>query len=114
MSDYISESEALSDWEDDNCVVDDDDCEFIEFPLTDSEYHDIIEHLHKKNQFRFRRNKVNNKKIQNRYKENINTCVGNLIKCPICGTEFVKKVKQQKFCCIKCKNKYHNKRQVYY
>lgn len=34
--------------------------------------------------------------------------------CPMCGKKFVKKVYQQKFCSIKCKNNYHNKRQRYY
>lgn len=32
-------------------------------------------------------------------------------RCPMCGKKFVKKVRQQKFCYIKCKNNYHNKRQ---
>ena len=40
--------------------------------------------------------------------------VGTECRCPMCGKKFVKKVYQQKFCCIKCKNNYHNKRQVYY
>lgn len=40
--------------------------------------------------------------------------VGSECRCPMCGKKFVKKVYQQKFCCIKCKNNYHNKRQVYY
>lgn len=40
--------------------------------------------------------------------------VGTECRCPMCGKTFVKKVYQQKFCCIKCKNNYHNKRQVYY
>ena len=40
--------------------------------------------------------------------------VGTECRCPMCGKKFVKKVYQQKFCCIKCKNNYQNKRQVYY
>ena len=111
--DYVSESEALADWEDDNCIVDIDD-DFVDRPLDDWEYQKAIEYLRYKNQFRFRKKKVNNKTIQNLYEKNTNKKVGELIKCPICGTEFVKKVKQQKFCCIDCKNKYHNKRQIYY
>lgn len=40
--------------------------------------------------------------------------VGTECHCPMCGKKFAKKVYQQKFCCIKCKNNYHNRRQVYY
>ena len=36
--------------------------------------------------------------------------VGTECHCPMCGKKFIKKVYQQKFCCIKCKNNYHNKR----
>lgn len=47
-------------------------------------------------------------------KRNEKAKVGTECHCPMCGKKFVKKVYQQKFCCIKCKNNYHNKRQVYY
>ena len=40
--------------------------------------------------------------------------IGSECRCPMCGKKFVKKVYQQKFCCIRCKNNYHYKRQVYY
>lgn len=47
-------------------------------------------------------------------KRNEKAKVGTECRCPMCGKKFMKKVYQQKFCCIKCKNNYHNKRQVYY
>lgn len=40
--------------------------------------------------------------------------VGEECRCPMCGKKFAKKSYQQKFCGIKCKNNYHNKRQYYY
>lgn len=35
---------------------------------------------------------------------------GEVVKCPVCGTEFEKKSYQQKFCSLKCKDKHHNKK----
>ena len=40
--------------------------------------------------------------------------IGEECRCPMCGKKSIKKSYQQKFCKIKCKNNYHNKRQYYY
>ena len=40
--------------------------------------------------------------------------IGEECRCPMCGKKFIKKSYQQKFCKIKCRNNYHNKRQYYY
>jgi hypothetical protein len=34
--------------------------------------------------------------------------IGCRIQCPTCGNRVIKKVKQQKFCGTKCKDRYHN------
>ena len=51
--------------------------------------------------------------MKNQYKINKESKVGELYKCPSCGTEFVKKHYQQAFCKSKpktvCKDKYWNK-----
>lgn len=52
--------------------------------------------------------------IESPKKRNEKSKVGSYCRCPMCGKKFIKKVYQQKFCCIKCKNNYHNKRQIYY
>lgn len=57
--------------------------------------------------------KLNNS-IEAPKKRNEKAKVGEMCRCPMCGKKFSKKVYQQKFCCNKCKVKYHNKRQVYY
>lgn len=49
-----------------------------------------------------------NTKIQ--YKTNKSAKTGDLIKCPVCGAEFKKKIYQQVFCCSKCKDAYWNKK----
>lgn len=51
--------------------------------------------------------------IESPRKRNERAKIGDTCRCPICGKKFLKKTYQQKFCCIRCKNKYHNKRQVY-
>ena len=42
------------------------------------------------------------------YKTNKEAKVGEEIECPICHTKFVKRQYSQAFCCIKCKDKFHN------
>ena len=42
------------------------------------------------------------------YLANKSAKVGELIKCPICGTEFKKKQYSQAFCCTHCKDTYWN------
>lgn len=62
---------------------------------------------------RYRVKKLDNSiEVPKRRNEKAN--VGAEIRCPMCHKKFVKKTYQQKFCCIRCKNNYHNKRQVYY
>ena len=39
-----------------------------------------------------------------------NAKVGETITCANCGKKMVKKTYQQKFCCDRCKIKYHNRR----
>lgn len=62
---------------------------------------------------RYRVKEINNSQEAPK-RRNENAKVGTECHCPMCGKKFIKKVYQQKFCCIKCKNNYHNKRQVYY
>lgn len=47
-------------------------------------------------------------------KRNAKAKVGTECRCPMCHKKFIKKTYQQRFCCIKCKNNFHNKRQRYY
>lgn len=62
---------------------------------------------------RYRVKRINNsQEVPKRRNEKAK--VGTECRCPMCGKKFAKKVYQQKFCCIKCKNNYHNRRQVYY
>lgn len=42
------------------------------------------------------------------YEVNHVTNVGSMIKCPNCHKNFIKKTYNQKFCCTKCKDNYHN------
>ncbi len=44
------------------------------------------------------------------YKRNKEAKCGTLIKCPICGKEFVKKQWQQAFCCSEHKDKFWNRK----
>lgn len=44
------------------------------------------------------------------YKSNKNAKVKDAIPCPVCGKVFVKKQYAQAFCCVACKDDYHNKR----
>ena len=43
------------------------------------------------------------------YKENKNASVGTLIECPVCHKKFIKKQYSQAFCCLQCKDKFHNR-----
>lgn len=47
-------------------------------------------------------------KRKERYLANKKAKCGEMIICPICGTEFKKKQYSQAFCCSTCKDKYHN------
>ncbi len=62
---------------------------------------------------RYRVKRLDNS-IETPKRRNAKARVGDKCRCPMCGKLFTKKSYQQKFCCIICKNKYHNKRQVYY
>lgn len=62
---------------------------------------------------RYRIREINNSQEAPK-KRNEKARIGADCGCPMCGKKFVKKVYQQKFCSIKCKNNYHNKRQRYY
>ena len=42
------------------------------------------------------------------YRKNKIAKVGEIIECPICHTKFKKKQYSQAFCCIQCKDKFHN------
>lgn len=44
------------------------------------------------------------------YKVNKEAKVGEIIVCPVCGREFVKKQYSQVFCCGECKDKFWNRR----
>lgn len=63
--------------------------------------------------YRSRKPKLNNS-IEAPKARNEKAKIGEECKCPMCGKKFIKKSYQQKFCKIKCKNNYHNKRQYYY
>lgn len=69
------------------------------------------DHLYSMNRYRIKHLGLG---IEIPKKRNESSNVGTECKCPICKRTFIKKTYQQKFCCIKCKNKYHNKRQRYY
>lgn len=43
------------------------------------------------------------------YKNNKRAKVGDMMECPVCHTKFIKKQYSQAFCCIHCKDKFHNK-----
>jgi len=62
---------------------------------------------------RYRVNALSNS-IERPKKSNEIAKVGSKCKCPICGNKFEKNYYQQKFCSIRCKNMYHNRRQRYY
>ena len=62
---------------------------------------------------RYRVKEINNSQ-ESPKRHNEKAKVGSECRCPMCGKKFIKKVYQQKFCSIRCKNNYHNKRQVYY
>lgn len=81
----------------------------IEECLGNVDYHDNYSYQGK----RYRVRQLNNSQEAPK-RLNEKAKVGSECRCPMCGKKFVKKVYQQKFCCIKCKNNYHNKRQVYY
>ncbi|WAX17083.1 hypothetical protein PF672P2_00068 [Parabacteroides phage PF672P2] len=42
------------------------------------------------------------------YEENKQAKVGENLSCPVCSSEFKKKVYSQAFCCGKCKDRYWN------
>ena len=42
------------------------------------------------------------------YKENKQTKTGTIIECPVCHKKFKKIQYSQAFCCVRCKDKYHN------
>lgn len=42
------------------------------------------------------------------YRKNKTAKVGELIECPVCHTKFKKKQYSQAFCCICCKDRFHN------
>ena len=46
--------------------------------------------------------------IMGLYKKNKKAQNGTIIECPICHTKFKKIQYSQAFCCIKCKDKFHN------
>jgi len=43
------------------------------------------------------------------YKINKQKKVGATIECPVCHKKFLKKQYSQAFCCIRCKDKFHNR-----
>jgi uncharacterized CHY-type Zn-finger protein len=43
------------------------------------------------------------------YKNNKMAKVGDMIECPVCHTKFIKKQYSQAFCCLHCKDKFHNR-----
>lgn len=44
----------------------------------------------------------------NYIKVNAQASVGSQCTCPECNKKFIKKYYQQKFCCTRCKDNYHN------
>lgn len=42
------------------------------------------------------------------YRNNKAAKVGELIECPVCHTKFKKKQYSQAFCCLHCKDMFHN------
>jgi hypothetical protein len=46
--------------------------------------------------------------MKKRYDLNKAAKVGQMICCPVCGKEFIKKQYSQAFCCLGCKDRYHN------
>ena len=102
MTDYVSEAEALGDWEDDNCIVDYDDFSLPRF----KEMYDFPKYAG------FRKKKLG-KYTEYKKSANEKSSIGDSCVCPICNHTFIKKSYQQKFCGDKCRIKYHNKRKVY-
>ena len=51
---------------------------------------------------------MGNKKINAKVTAAKSAKVGDIVVCPYCGKEFVKKTYQQTFCCAECKNTYWN------
>ena len=105
MADYVSEAEALADWEDDNCIVDYDDFDDFSLPC-------FRELYYFPKYAGFRKKKLG-KYTEYRKSANEKSSIGDSCVCPICKHTFIKKSYQQKFCGDKCRIKYHNKRKVY-
>lgn len=106
--DYVSEAEALADWEDDNCIVDEEDDWYDD----DFSYTHFRKRCGYPKYAGFRKKKLG-KKTEDKKSVNEKSSVGEPCICPICGRTFIKKSYQQKFCGDKCRIKYHNKRKVY-
>ena len=106
MCDYCSESEALAEREDDNCVLYEDDWDFYSGSAwNDYEYNRRLRYVGRKPKL--------GKKIEYRKSVAESTTVGNKCRCTMCGKFFEKKSYQQKFCSDRCRLKYHNKRKIY-
>lgn len=98
MSDYISEADALADWEDDTCLIDDDD----EYTDDDRRFNEEVKDGIISDEFNYTRNKK--AKVGTKI-----TCAG-----PLCHKKFKKKSYQQTFCCSHCKDQFWNRREAYY
>lgn len=115
--DYVSEAEALADWEDDNCIVDEDEWYDDDFSYTHFKERCGYPKCNRLGNIfpkyaGFRKKKLG-KKTEDKKLINEKSSIGDSCICPICGKTFIKKSYQQKFCGDKCRVKYHNKRKVY-